>query len=102
MYVDDDGQENTQEAVRNFYSKIPHKETLLIIDEAQNYFSARDFQRKVFFWLDSLYHVIGHYGHTVVWITQATGSRRYYGFRRQTQYMYRLERLENFGLKKLV
>lgn len=97
-YVDDDGQENTTEAVRNFYSKIPHKETLLIIDEAQNYFSARDFKEKFSSDLIPYLSRHRHYGHTVVWITQQREAVDI-TFRRQTQYMYRLERLENFGLK---
>jgi len=98
FYVDDDGQENTQEAVRNFYSKIPHKEALLVIDEAQNYFSARDFKEKFSSDLIPYLSRHRHYGHTVVWITQQREAVDI-TFRRQTQYMYRLERLENFGLK---
>lgn len=97
-FVDDDGEINTTEAVRLFYEKIPKKQALLVIDEAQNYFSARDFKEKFSSDLIPYLSRHRHYGHTVVWITQQREAVDI-TFRRQTQYMYRLERLENFGLK---
>lgn len=97
-FIDDDGEINTVEAVRRFYEKIPEKQALLVIDEAQNYFSARDFKEKFSSDLIPYLSRHRHYGHTVVWITQQREAVDI-TFRRQTQYMYRLERLENFGLK---
>lgn len=97
-YKDDDGDFNTVESIRNFYKNIPHSATLLVIDEAQNYFSARDFKEKFSSDLIPYLSRHRHYGHTVVWITQQREAVDI-TFRRQTQYMYRLERLENFGLK---
>ena len=97
-FVDDNGEINTTEAVRLFYEKIPKKQALLVIDEAQNYFSARDFKEKFSSDLIPYLSRHRHYGHTVVWITQQREAVDI-TFRRQTQYMYRLERLENFGLK---
>lgn len=97
-YKDDDGNFNTVESVRNFYKNIPPSAALLVIDEAQNYFSARDFKEKFSSDLIPYLSRHRHYGHTVVWVTQQREAVDI-TFRRQTQYMYRLERLENFGLK---
>lgn len=98
QYKDDDGNFNTVDGIRNFYKHIPHSATLLVIDEAQNYFSARDFKEKFSSDLIPYLSRHRHFGHTVVWVTQQREAVDI-TFRRQTQYMYRLERLENFGLK---
>lgn len=89
--------------VRNFYKhpktgeRLPDG-SLIIIDEAQNYFNSRDFKESYSRALIDYISRHRHYRHTIVWLTQKSEAVDA-TFRRQTQYMYRLSRLENWGMK---
>lgn len=72
--------------------------SLIIIDEAQNYFGSRNFAQR--YSADVIHYLSRHrhYKHTIWYITQNLDSVDI-TFRRQTQYVYKLERLENYGRK---
>lgn len=95
---DDDGTwHEDRERIRRFYEDLPLN-SLVVIDEAQNYFSSRDFKEgfsaDLIPWLTKHRHL----GINVVWITQNVESVDI-TFRRNTHMTYALRRLENLGLK---
>lgn len=96
--IDENGEvKENADAVRYFYKDLPDG-AVVIIDEAQNYFGSRDFKLQHSTDLIPYLSRHRHYKHTVVWLTQHIESVDI-TFRRQTQYIYRLERLENYGFK---
>lgn len=86
-----------RDKIRKFYEDLPIN-ALVIIDEAQNYFSSRDFKEAfssdLIPWLTKHRHL----GNDVVWITQNIESVDI-TFRRNTHLTYALRRAENLGLK---
>lgn len=95
---DDDGTcHEDRDLIRKFYEDLPLN-ALVIIDEAQNYFSSRDFKEsfsnKLIPWITKHRHL----GNDVVWITQVLESVDI-SFRRNTHLTYALRRAENLGLK---
>ena len=96
---DDDGStyHEDRDRIRKFYEDLPQN-ALVIIDEAQNYFSSRDFKEgfsnDLIPWLTKHRHL----GNDVVWITQNLESVDI-TFRRNTHLTYALRRAENIGFK---
>jgi len=95
---DDDGiPSENRDRIRRFYEDLPPN-ALVIIDEAQNYFSAREFKEKfsadLIPWLTKHRHL----GNDVVWISQSIDSVDI-TFRRNTHLTYSLKRMENIGMK---
>lgn len=86
------------EEVRHFYrdawGEIRPAGSLILIDEAQNYFNSRDFKTEYSRDLIDYLSRNRHYKHTVVWATQNIEGVDI-TFRRQTQYIYWLERVGN-------
>ena len=84
--------------VRHFYrdawGEIRPAGSLILIDEAQNYFNSRDFKNDYSRDLIDYLSRNRHYKHTVVWATQNVEGVDI-TFRRQTQYIYFLERVGN-------
>lgn len=86
-----------RDKVRRFYENIPQN-SLVVIDEAQNYFSSRDFKET--FSADLIPYLTRHrhYGHDIVWITQSLESVDI-TFRRNTHITYVFRRMEHLGMK---
>lgn len=97
VYDDDGNYHEDRDKIRKFYDDLPQN-ALVIIDEAQNYFSSRDFKEgfssDLIPWLTKHRHL----GNDVVWITQVMESVDI-TFRRNTHLTYALKRAENIGLK---
>lgn len=97
VYEDDGTFHEDPDKIRYFYRDLPQN-ALVIIDEAQNYFSSRDFKEgfssDLIPWLTKHRHL----GNDVVWITQNLESVDI-TFRRNTHLTYALRRAENLGLK---
>ena len=97
VYDDDGSFHEDRDKIRRFYEDLPLN-ALVIIDEAQNYFSARDFKEgfsaDLIPWLTKHRHL----GNDVVWITQNVESVDI-TFRRNTHLTYALRRAENLGMK---
>lgn len=97
VYDDDGSWHEDRDKIRRFYEDLPIN-ALVIIDEAQNYFSSRDFKEgfsaDLIPWLTKHRHL----GNDVVWITQNIESVDI-TFRRNTHLTYALRRAENLGLK---
>lgn len=99
VYMDDGTWKEDRDMVRKFYEHVPNN-ALIVIDEAQNYYSSRDFKEQ--YSKDVINYLTRHrhYGHDVIYITQAIDSVDI-TFRRNTQITYMLKRAEHVGLKKL-
>lgn len=97
VYDDDGLSHEDVDKIRYFYRDLPQN-ALIIIDEAQNYFSSRDFKEgyssDLIPWLTKHRHL----GNDVVWITQSLESVDI-TFRRNTALTYSLRRMEHLGLK---
>lgn len=97
VYDDDGTWHEDRDRIRRFYEDLPIN-ALVIIDEAQNYFSSRDFKEgfsaDLIPWLTKHRHL----GNDVVWITQNIESVDI-TFRRNTHLTYALRRAENLGMK---
>ena len=97
VYDDDGTWHEDRDRIRKFYEDLPIN-ALVIIDEAQNYFSSRDFKEgfsaDLIPWLTKHRHL----GNDVVWITQNIESVDI-TFRRNTHLTYALRRAENIGFK---
>lgn len=97
VYDDDGTFHEDRDQIRKFYEYLPQN-ALCIIDEAQNYFSSRDFKEgfsaDLIPWLTKHRHL----GNDVVWITQNLESVDI-TFRRNTHLTYALRRTENMGFK---
>lgn len=97
VYDDDGSYHEDRDRIRRFYEDLPQN-ALVIIDEAQNYFSSRDFKEgfsnDLIPWLTKHRHL----GNDVVWITQNLESVDI-TFRRNTHLTYALRRAENLGMK---
>lgn len=97
VYDNDGTWHEDRDKIRKFYDDLPIN-ALVIIDEAQNYFSSRDFKEafssELIPWLTKHRHL----GNDVVWITQNIESVDI-TFRRNTHLTYALRRAENLGLK---
>lgn len=97
VYDDDGSFHEDRDKIRKFYEGLPIN-ALVIIDEAQNYFSSRDFKEgfsaDLIPWLTKHRHL----GNDVVWITQNIESVDI-TFRRNTHLTYALRRAENLGMK---
>ena len=97
VYDPDGTWHEDRDKIRKFYEDLPIN-ALVIIDEAQNYFSSRDFKEAfssdLIPWLTKHRHL----GNDVVWITQNIESVDI-TFRRNTHLTYALRRAENLGLK---
>ena len=97
VYDDDGNFHEDPDRVRYFYRDLPEN-SLVIIDEAQNYFSSRDFKEgysnDLIPWLTKHRHL----GNDVVWVTQSLESVDI-TFRRNTALTYSLRRMEHLGLK---
>ena len=96
----EDGEwEEDKDLIRRFYDGLPQN-ALVVIDEAQNYFSSRDFKEgfsaDLIPWLTKSRHV----GNDVVWITQNLESVDI-TFRRNTHLTYFLRRTEHMGFKNM-
>lgn len=70
--------------------------SLVIIDELQNYYGARDFAQTVSRACIDYITKNRHYGWTLFWMSQSVDSVDV-TFRRNTQYVYFLESKENYG-----
>lgn len=97
VYDDDGTWHEDRDKIRKFYEDLPLN-ALVIIDEAQNYFSSRDFKEgfsaDLIPWLTKHRHL----GNDVVWITQNLEAVDI-TFRRNTHLTYALRRAENLGMK---
>lgn len=97
VYDNDGTFHEDRDKIRKFYEDLPLN-ALVIIDEAQNYFSSRDFKEgfsaDLIPWLTKHRHL----GNDVVWITQNLESVDI-TFRRNTHLTYALRRAENLGFK---
>lgn len=76
---------------------IPHN-SLVIIDELQNYFGGRDFSTRYSRDCVDFLTKNRHYGWTIWWASQSVESVDI-TFRRNTQYVYFLEKKEIYGFK---
>lgn len=83
--------------VRHFHENIENN-CLVVIDEAQNYFSSRDFKEDFSSDLIPFLTKHRHLGIDIIWITQSLESVDI-TFRRNTHGTYALRRLENLGMK---
>ena len=96
VYDPDGTWHEDRDKIRRFYEDLPIN-ALVIIDEAQNYFSSRDFKEAfssdLIPWLTKHRHL----GNDVVWITQNIESVDI-TFRRNTHLTYALRRAENLGM----
>lgn len=99
VYLEDGTWKEDIDQVRKFYEHVPNN-ALIVIDEAQNYYSSRDFKEQ--YSKDVINYLTRHrhFGHDVIYITQAIESVDI-TFRRNTQITYLLKRAEHVGLKKL-
>lgn len=97
VYDDDGKYHEDRDKIRKFYEDLPLN-ALVIIDEAQNYFSSRDFKEGFSADLIPWMTKHRHLGNDVVWITQNLESVDI-TFRRNTHLTYALRRTENLGLK---
>ena len=97
-YADDGTYSENPDLIRRFYDNVPNN-ALIVIDEAQNYFSSRDFKEQ--YSKDAIAYLTRHrhYGHDVIYITQNIDSVDI-TFRRNTQMTYVLKRAEHIGAKK--
>lgn len=97
VYDDDGTWHEDRDKIRKFYEDLPIN-AIVIIDEAQNYFSSRDFKEgfsaDLIPWLTKHRHL----GNDVVWITQNVESVDI-TFRRNTHLTHALRRTENIGMK---
>lgn len=98
-YNDDGTYQENPDLIRRFYDNVPNN-ALIVIDEAQNYFSSRDFKEQ--YSKDAIAYLTRHrhYGHDVIYITQNIDSVDI-TFRRNTQMTYMLKRAEHIGAKNL-
>lgn len=95
---DDDGNwHEDRDKVRRFHEELPNN-CLVVIDEAQNYFSSRDFKEGFSSDLIPFLTKHRHLGIDIIWITQSLESVDI-TFRRNTHGTYALRRLENLGMK---
>ena len=95
---DNDGSwHEDRDKIRRFYEDLPEN-SLVVIDEAQNYFSSRDFKEGFSADLIPFLTKHRHLGIDIVWITQSVESVDI-TFRRNTHMTFALRRLENIGLK---
>lgn len=96
---DEDGKvlAENPDKIRHFYKDVPNN-ALIVIDEAQNYFSSRDFKEG--YSKDAIAYLTRHrhYGHDVIYITQNIDSVDI-TFRRNTQMTYQLRRADAIGAK---
>ena len=99
VYLEDGTWKEDIDQVRKFYEHVPNN-ALIVIDEAQNYYSSRDFKEQ--YSKDVINYLTRHrhFGHDVIYITQAIESVDI-TFRRNTQITYLLKRAEHVGLKTL-
>lgn len=99
VYDDDGTYHEDRDKIRRFYEDLPLN-SLVVIDEAQIYFSSRDFKEgfsaDLIPWLTKHRHL----GIDVVWVTQSLESVDI-TFRRNTGLCYALRRTENMGLKNM-
>jgi len=93
------------DALRYFYKdengEYRPEGSIFVLDEIQNAFGARDFKSQ---WSADVIPYLSqhrHYKHTIFWMTQSIDSVDI-TFRRQTDYVWVLEKLENFGRKNSV
>lgn len=97
VYDDDGTWHEDRDKIRKFYDELPIN-AIAIIDEAQNYFSSRDFKEgfsaDLIPWLTKHRHL----GNDVVWITQNVESVDI-TFRRNTHLTHAMRRAENIGMK---
>lgn len=77
--------------------RIPNN-ALVIIDELQNYYSNRDFATTYSKAAIDYITINRHYGWTLVWMSQSVEAVDV-NFRRNTEQVWFLERLENYGQK---
>lgn len=78
--------------------EIIPEQSLVIIDETQNYFGARNFKEQ---YSDDVIKYLSrhrHYKHTIFWLTQSLESVDV-TFRRQTEQVLKIRRLEMYGMK---
>lgn len=99
VYDDDGSYHEDPDRIRHFYEDVPNN-ALIVIDEAQNYFSSRDFKEQYSKDVISYLTRHRHYGHDVIYITQNIDSVDI-TFRRNTQMTYVLKRAEHIGASKL-
>lgn len=74
------------------------EQSLIILDETQNIFGARDFKSQ---YSDDVIKYLSrhrHYKHTIFWLTQSLDSVDV-TFRRQTEQVLKIRRLELYGMK---
>lgn len=79
-------------------AKMIPRNSLVIIDEIQNYYSNRDFATNYSKTAIDFVTKNRHYGWTLWWLSQSVESVDV-TFRRNTEQVYFLERLENYGRK---
>lgn len=82
--------------VRLFYKDVPNN-ALIVIDEAQNYYSSRDFKSDYSKEVISYLTRHRHYGHDLIYITQNIDAVDI-TFRRNTQFTYVFKRGDNVGM----
>lgn len=99
VYDDDGKYHEDTSMIRHFYENVPNN-ALIVIDEAQNYFSSRDFKEQYSKDVISYLTRHRHFGHDVIYITQNIDSVDI-TFRRNTQMTFMLKRAEHVGMKKL-
>ncbi len=99
VYDEDGSYHEDSSLIRRFYDNVPNN-ALIVIDEAQNYFSSRDFKEQYSKDVISYLTRHRHYGHDVIYITQNIDSVDI-TFRRNTQMTYVLKRAEHIGAAKL-
>lgn len=99
VYDEDGKYHEDPNAIRRFYEDVPNN-ALIVIDEAQNYFSSRDFKEQYSKDVISYLTRHRHFGHDVIYITQNIDSVDI-TFRRNTQMTYMLKRAEHVGASKL-
>ena len=99
VYDDDGTYHEDPDLIRYFYRDLPLN-SLVIIDEAQNYYSSRDFKEKYSADLINWLTKSRHLGCDVVWITQNLEAVDI-TFRRNTHLTYAMRRAENLGLKNM-
>lgn len=97
VYRDDESFYEDRSLVRSFHKYVPPG-SVIIIDEAQDYFSSRDFKedfsKDLIPWMSKLRHE----NFDVIWITPNFDNVDI-TFRRTTHMFYKLVRLENLGFK---
>lgn len=90
------GYEDDEHKIKKYSYEYYPANSVFIIDETQNYFNSRDFKSEYSYEVVKYATKHRHYLHTIWWLTQSVDSVDI-TFRRQTEQVLVLRRLENWA-----